>query len=198
MVELLVGQARVNRQADVALADARGVGEPRLPLGAVRSAGVITHGIRTLPTPATVGERVPYRFLVAELGVYLPCQRYRIVGPHHRFELVPVYPVREVGDVLVIPRRTEGSNRTHAFNAGQRTVVELGDSPPLFKNALGLAICDYSRGGEQLLMIMLARTIGVLNNPFGDALLLAVVFLILLTTITQPIFLRYYYDHLAE
>jgi len=66
------------------------------------------------------------------------------------------------------------------------------------KNALGLAICDYSRGGEQLLMIMLARTVGVLNNPFGDALLLAVIILILLTTVTQPIFLRYYYSRLAE
>jgi len=66
------------------------------------------------------------------------------------------------------------------------------------RNALGLGICDYSRGGEQLLMVMLARTVGLFNNPFGEALFLAIVSLILLTTVTQPIFLKYYYDHIAE
>lgn len=67
-----------------------------------------------------------------------------------------------------------------------------------WRKAVGMSICDFSRGGEQLLLVMLAKTVGVFDNPFGNAVFLAVVLLILVTTFLQPIFLRYYYANIAK
>jgi len=67
-----------------------------------------------------------------------------------------------------------------------------------WQQSLGMSLCDFSRGGEQLLLVILARTVGVFNNPFGDAVFLAVVLLIIITTFLQPILLRYYYKNIAK